>query len=60
MTDRTDPREAPRLVCRERLHRHNAEGTHDFASMTDEQFDLITRYFEPPLAEEGLEIVWGG
>jgi predicted kinase len=44
-------------VCRERLHRRNAEGEHAFAGVTDEQFDLITRRFEPPDAAEGLEIV---
>lgn len=46
----------PDRLCRERLRRRNAEGGHDFAA-TDEQFDLITAYFEPPAPEEGLEVI---
>jgi predicted kinase len=47
-------------VCRERLHLRNAEDTHDFAGVTDAQFDLITRRFEPPAPDEGLEVVREG
>jgi len=42
-------------VCRSRLHQRNAGGEHDFAA-TDAEFDLITSYYQPPGAEEGLEI----
>jgi predicted kinase len=47
-------------VCRERLRARNAEGRHAFAGVTDAQFDLITRYFEAPDKDEGLEIVREG
>jgi predicted kinase len=50
----------PDEVCRERLHRRNAEGAHDFAGVTDEQFDLITSRFEPPDEAEGLQVVREG
>lgn len=43
-------------VCRTRLRARNAAGEHEFAA-SDEQFDLITAYFVPPSADEGLEIV---
>jgi predicted kinase len=49
--------DVPDETCRARLRRRNAEGEHDFAGVTDEQFDLITRYFEPPAQEEGLDVV---
>jgi predicted kinase len=49
--------DVPDEVCRERLHRRNAEGVHDFAGVTDEQFDLITSRFEPPAPDEGFELV---
>jgi predicted kinase len=48
--------DVPDEICRARLHARNAAGGHDFA-VTDEQFDLITSYFEPPGAEEGLNVV---
>jgi predicted kinase len=48
--------DVPDEVCRERLRRRNAAGEHEFAA-TDAQFDLITRYFQPPGPEEGLEVV---
>ena len=48
--------DVPDEICRARLHARNAGGEHEFAA-TDEQFDLITTYFVPPSAEEGLEIV---
>jgi predicted kinase len=49
--------DVPDSLCRERLHRRNAEGTHDFAGVSDAQFDLITSRFEPPQPDEGLEVV---
>ena len=48
--------DVPDAVCRERLRARNAGGTHEFAA-SDEQFDLITSYFEPPAEDEGLAIV---
>ncbi|MEA2998860.1 MAG: hypothetical protein QOK17_693 [Sphingomonadales bacterium] len=49
--------DVPDEVCRARLHRRNADGVHEFAGVTDEQFDLITSRFEPPRPDEGLETV---
>jgi predicted kinase len=48
--------DVPDEVCRERLRRRNAEGAHDFAA-GDADFDLITRYFQPPLPEEGFQMI---
>jgi predicted kinase len=48
--------DVPDQVCQERLHRRNAEGVHEFAGVTDAQFDAITSRFEPPAADEGLEV----
>lgn len=48
--------DVPDEVCRARLRARNAAGAHEF-SATDAQFDLITSYFVPPSAEEGLAIV---
>ncbi len=42
-------------TCRARLHARNARGEHDFAA-TDAEFELITRHFCVPSAEEGLVI----
>ena len=46
----------PDEVCRDRLRERNASGSHDF-SATDEQFDLITSYFEAPGEDEGFAII---
>ena len=43
-------------VCKARLHQRNALGEHDFAA-TEAQFELITRYFVAPGAEEGFTIL---
>jgi len=52
--------ELPDEVCKRRLRARNASGGHAFAP-TDEEFDLISGYFEPPETEEGLPIqVHGG
>jgi hypothetical protein len=48
--------DVPDEICRTRLHARNAAGAHEYAA-TDEQFDMITRYFVPPTAEEGFEVV---
>lgn len=46
----------PDEICRARLHRRNASGTHEYV-VSDAEFDAITRYFQPPTAEEGFETV---
>jgi len=43
-------------VCKSRLRVRNAEGGHEF-SATDQQFEMITRYFSEPMADEGFDIV---
>ncbi|NGX87624.1 ATP-binding protein [Rahnella sp. Lac-M11] len=43
-------------VCKSRLHVRNQSGTHDFV-VTDEQFELISRHFAEPQAEEGFTII---
>ncbi|MFA1646835.1 MAG: AAA family ATPase, partial [Enterobacteriaceae bacterium] len=43
-------------VCKSRLRVRNAEGGHEF-SATDQQFEIITRYFSEPMADEGFDIV---
>lgn len=49
----------PDDMCKSRLHARNHGGEHAFAA-TDEQFALITRYFEPPQEEEGFNLVHHG
>ena len=46
----------PDEVCRARLRARNAAGEHEFAA-TDDQFDLITSYFEPPAEDEEFSII---
>ena len=46
----------PDAVCKERLRQRNREGEHDVAP-SEEDFDLVTGYFQPPTPEEGFEIV---
>ncbi|MEO1162101.1 MAG: AAA family ATPase, partial [Pseudomonadota bacterium] len=48
--------DVPDDVCRARLRERNAAGNHAFA-VTDEQFDLVTRHFVTPSAEEGFQVV---
>jgi predicted kinase len=42
-------------VCKQRLHRRNASGTHEF-TVSDAEFDEITSYFVAPTAAEGFEM----
>lgn len=42
-------------TCMQRLRHRNASGLHPF-SVSDEQFEAITRHFVPPSAEEGFQI----
>ncbi len=43
-------------ICKDRLRARNAEGTHDFAA-TDQQFEVITRYFSAPTPDEGFDVM---
>ncbi|WP_141251574.1 ATP-binding protein, partial [Pseudomonas syringae] len=43
-------------ICLARLHARNERAEHDFAA-TDAQFRLITRYFQIPHTDEGLDIL---
>jgi predicted kinase len=47
--------DVPDDVCKARLRARNAAGTHAF-NATDAEFDLFTRYFVPPSADEGFDI----
>ncbi len=42
-------------VCRQRLHRRNDAGSHEF-TVSDAEFDEITRYFVAPTASEGFDM----
>jgi predicted kinase len=42
-------------VCRQRLHRRNAGGQHEF-TVSDAEFDEITSYFVAPAADEGFDV----
>jgi len=46
----------PDEVCRQRLRARNAVGRHEF-TVSDAEFDELARYFEPPGAGEGFDIV---
>ena len=46
----------PDAVCKQRLRRRNAGGTHDF-TVSDAEFDVITSYFVRPTEAEGFETV---
>jgi polyphosphate kinase 2 (PPK2 family) len=42
--------------CKRRLVRRNAEAKHQFQT-SEEQFDQITRFFEPPTKDEGFNVI---
>jgi len=46
----------PEEVCKARLRARNQAGTHQF-SVTDEQFELISRHFVAPEPEEGFHVI---
>jgi predicted kinase len=48
--------DAPDDVCKARLHKRNSEGGHEF-TVNDADFDLFTRHFVPPAADEGFNII---
>ncbi|MFM0645249.1 ATP-binding protein [Paraburkholderia bryophila] len=43
-------------ICKSRLRARNASGEHPFET-SEAQYELITRYFVPPTADEGFELV---
>ncbi len=46
----------PDELCKVRLRQRNASGAHPFMP-SDAQFDEITRYFVPPTAKEGFNVI---
>jgi predicted kinase len=46
----------PDLVCKQRLRERNESGAHPFKT-SDEDYDLFTRYFDPPTPDEGFNVV---
>lgn len=48
--------DVPDAVCKARLRRRNAEGTHAF-TVTEADFELFSRYFVPPAPEEGFTLI---
>lgn len=48
--------DVPDDICKARLRRRNADGTHEFI-VSDDDFALFTSYFVPPAAEEGFIII---
>ncbi|WP_417492627.1 AAA family ATPase [Maricaulis sp.] len=46
-------------TCKARLRQRNAAGEHAYAA-SEAEFDLFTRYFVPPSAEEGFDVVVHG
>ncbi|WP_417470487.1 AAA family ATPase [Maricaulis sp.] len=46
-------------TCKARLRERNAAGEHAYAA-SETEFDLFTRYFVPPRAEEGFDVVVHG
>ena len=42
--------------CKRRLVRRNADANHQFQT-SEEQFDQITRFFEPPTENEGFQVI---
>lgn len=48
--------EASDDLCKTRLRKRNASGTHPY-EVSDVIFDEFTRYFDPPKADEGWNII---
>jgi predicted kinase len=48
--------DVPDDVCRERLRRRNAAGTHEYV-VSDDEFDLITSHFVAPSQGEGFNTI---
>lgn len=43
------------VICKERLRKRNASGAHEF-QVSDEQFDRVSRHFQPPTEAEGFQV----
>lgn len=46
----------PDEICRRRLHQRNAGGQHPF-QVSDDEYDQFMRYFVPPTADEGFNVI---
>ncbi|TAJ38246.1 MAG: ATP-binding protein, partial [Reyranella sp.] len=46
----------PDETCRQRLRARNAAGEHPYQA-SDAEFDLFTKYFVAPQADEGFNVV---
>lgn len=51
--------DTPDAVCKARLRARNAGGGHPF-SVTDAQFEQLSRHFVPPYPEEGFNMMFHG
>lgn len=49
--------DVPDAVCKSRLSQRNAARAHEF-TVSEDQFDRISRHFEPPMDAEGFQIHW--
>jgi len=47
--------DVPDDVCKRRLRKRNASGTHEF-QLSDEEFDRVSSYFQHPTEAEGFNI----
>ena len=43
-------------VCKERIRKRNASGEHEF-QVSDEQFERVSRHYQPPTEAEGFEVI---
>jgi predicted kinase len=48
---------APDSLCKEQLRKRNAEQPEGSMIMSEADFDYITSYFQPPIADEGFNII---
>lgn len=48
---------APDSLCKEQLRKRSAEQPEGSLIMSEAEFDYITAYFQPPIADEGFNII---
>lgn len=48
---------APDSLCKQQLRKRNAEQPEGSMIMSEAEFDYITTYFQPPIADEGFNII---
>lgn len=48
---------APDSLCKEQLRKRNAEQPEGSMVMSEADFDYITSYFQPPIADESFDII---